>query len=666
MSEKHSEKQKIKAIILVGGRDFGRCPLASRLPTALWPVAGKPALSRLLDNLANQGVRDAVVCSDGDGALLAESIHADSCLNLKLLDQTLPAGTAGCVRDATLGQTDALLVVLHASIVCPPAIDGLIEAHQNGKSNLTVFFNPSDGNDNNTFGDAAGIYVCDTHLLEHIPEAGYFDIKEGLIPELLRAGKSIRAATLPRNTGSFRNRHEYLAAIANYLENMRETSEDSVPSDTASAKSIWLADDAKIDPGAKLSGPLVVLDGARVSRDVVILGPGVVGRNVIIGQGTIVTNSVLWDDARIGTSCYIQRCVVDNHADVPRNTIAQDRSIGYEANGAIETAVGKAVAAAKLGTTKLQQALHPYLGELGAKSTAHVVRHKTKILAWLPASILATGLLWSYWPEIVELWKVWRRSDEYSSGLLVPFLAIYVIWSRRDKIAQCRMAPCIWGLFAFVAAQAFRFWGLLFMYGSAQRVSIVLSVAALVLLLFGWQLFRKASTVLLFLFLMLPWPTRVQAAVALPLQRWATTSAVFCLETLGYEVLQEGNVIHIGQASVAVAEACNGLRMVTAFLVISSLVILLVKRALWEKLVVLASSLPIALLCNTTRLTITAIAFTVVSGEYWEKLFHDWGGYAMMPLALAAVVAEFWILMKLTTPAAQQQEIVITRQNQHQ
>ena len=161
---------------------------------------------------------------------------------------------------------------------------------------------------------------------------------------------------------------------------------------------------------------------------------------------------------------------------------------------------------------------------------------------------------------------------------------------------------------------------------------------------------------------MLPWPNRLHAAVSLPLQRWSTSSAVFCLELIGYKILQEGNVIHIGQSTVAIAEACNGLRMITAFIVISGLVVLLVNRAWWEKLIVLASSLPIALLCNTIRLTITAIFFTMLEGEYWEKIFHDFGGYAMMPLALAAVVAELWLLAKLTIPPEIQEEIIITRQ----
>ena len=132
---------------------------------------------------------------------------------------------------------------------------------------------------------------------------------------------------------------------------------------------------------------------------------------------------------------------------------------------------------------------------------------------------------------------------------------------------------------------------------------------------------------------------------------------------MGYELLQEGNVIHIGDSTVAVAEACNGLRMITAFIVISGLVVLLVKREWWEKLIILFSSLPIALLCNTIRLAITAICFTILEGEQWEKIFHDFGGYAMMPLALAAIIAELWLLAKLTIPPETKKDIIITRQN---
>ena len=662
-------KQLIKAIILVGSRDFGRCPLTSRLPTALWPVVGKPVLERLLTSLADQGIKQVIICSNGDGPLLQQSVHADNRLELNFLDEPLPVGTAGCIRDAAGNETDALLLVFPAGIMCPPKIDVLIKTHREGQSDLTVMFNPACGNDK-SLGEPAGIYVCETSILKHIPKAGYFDIKEGLIPEMLRAGKTVYAATLQNHAGNFRIRREYLYAITNYLENSPKLDADLKPSKGADSQTVWIAANAKVEPGARIYGPAVIMDGACVSNDAVILGPTILGNNVTIGKDSVVVNSVLWEGARVGPNCQIQRCVLGHNAALRANTVAEEKSIPFKPKGILERSAGRALKVSKNNASRLQHALQPTLRKVNSaghlmveKLPSWVQSRKTKIIPWLAGSLVLIAFLWSYKAGLADLWNIWQRSDEYSSGLLVPFLAVYILWSRRHDIAQCKIRYSVWGLFAFIAAQVVRLFGLFFMYSSAERLSIVLTIAALVLLLFGWQLLRKVSTVLLYLCLMLPWPNRMQAAVTLPLQRWATSSAVFCLEVVGYEVVREGNVIHIGDVSVAVAEACNGLRMITAFFVISGLVVLLVKRAWWEKLIVLVSSLPIALLCNTVRLAITASFFTVLEGEHWEKIFHDFGGYAMMPLALAAVVAELWLLAKLTTPPDKEEAIIIKRQN---
>ena len=655
-------KQPIKATILAGSRDFGRCPVAARLPTALWPVAGKPVLERLLTHLANQGIKQAIVCSNGDGSLLAESIQADNCLELKFLNEQLPIGTAGCIRDSANDKTDTLFLVFPAGIICPPKINVLISAHRNGRSDLTVVFNPSHGN-GEMLGEPAGIYVCESSVLQHIPKDGYFDIKEGLIPEMLRAGKTVHAAVLPRHAGNFRDQQGYLHAIANYLDNAPRLDPHFRPYKQNGSQIIWMGTNTNIDPSARVYGPVAIMDGACILKGAVIFGPTILGNNVTISKGSVVVNSAIWDGAKIGSNCQIQRCIVDYGASVRAKTVVEHKSIPFESKGMLKHAISGTLKVAKNNQRRLQNAVRTQLGKINEKLPNWVPSHNPKIIPWLAASLVLIAFLWSYRPGLVDLWNIWRRSDEYSSGLLVPFLAVYILWSRRLDIAQCPIKPSIWGLFAFVAAQAVRLFGLFFMYSSAERLSIALTIAALVLLLFGWQLFRRISTVLLFLCLMLPWPNRVQAAVALPLQQWATSSAVFCLEMLGHEVIQEGNIIHIGNASVAVAEACNGLRMITAFFVISGLVILLVKRAWWEKLIILASSLPIALLCNTVRLTITALAFTVLSGEHWEKIFHDFGGYAMMPLALALVVAELWLLAKLTTLPTKEEPIVIARQN---
>lgn len=661
MRKRHINKQNVKVIILVGSRDFGRCPVASRLPTALWPIAGRPAIEHLLRHLCRQGIKQATVCSNGDALLLKESITTMSSMQLKYLDEPLPVGTAGCIRDTSDGDKDELFLVFPAAILTPPNVDMLIQAHKAGRSDLTVMLEPNVGN-GDSGNHASGIYICQASVLEYIPDEGYCDIKEGLIPAMLRAGKTIHAATLKKPLGSFRNRDEYLFAIANYLQTTPNPSIDLPRRKVNGSKNIWIANTAKVDPSTRIYGPVVIMDDAAISKETVIFGPAIIGRSVNIGNNCLIENSVLWDNAKVGENCEIRRCVVDYQAVVRSHTIAEEKSIPFKPEGILKSSVSSVLDVVKNNTRRLRQVLQSQTDKVKEKLPNWATSPKINILPWLASSLVLIAFLWSYWPNLGDLWNTWQRSDEYSSGLLVPFLAVYILWSRRRKITDTRIKPCVWGLFAFAAAQAVRLFGLFFMYGSAERLSIVLSIAALVLLLFGWPIFRKVSTVLLFLCLMLPWPNRVQAAVALPLQHWATSSAVFCLETMGYEVAQEGNIIHIGQASVAVAEACNGLRMVTAFFVVSGLVVLLVKRAWWEKLIIIASGLPIALLCNTVRLTITAVAFTIVRGEQWEKIFHDFGGYAMMPLALAAVVGELWLLAKLTMIPTKEEKVVIVRQ----
>lgn len=628
-------------------RDFGRCPLASRLPTALWPIAGKPALELLLDHLADQNIKDVIIGSDGEYSLLKESLKDFNRLKVKFLKQSLPIGTAGAIREGSRNVNADLVIVLPANIANPPDIDKLVNEHYENKADLSVVFNPDNSN-GKAFAQAVGIYVCSQAILKYIPKDGYFDIKEGLIPSLVQKGKDVRAMLLSSNAGVFNNRQEYLEAVAATLADTKKINRKFKLHKHNGTEPVWKDGDVDIHPQARIHGPVAVMDRAHISKDATIIGSTLIGRNVTIGQGALVTNSVLWDGAKIGSNCRINACVVDANVQVNSNTYVEEKAFAFESRGRVRRIVRKYQSRASNAVAQKQK---------------HI-SEKTPIgvMFGLATGLIIAAFLWTYWQGLADLCLIWQRSDEYSSGLLVPFLAVYILWAKRDKIAQAPIKPCPWGILAFLFAQAVRLFGLFFMYGSAERLSIILTIAALVLMLFGWEIFKKVATVLLYLCFMLPWPNRVQAAIALPMQRWATSSAVFCLEMLGCAVVREGNIIHMGQSTVAVAEACNGLRMVMAFFVITGLVVLLVDRAWWEKLIVLISSLPVALLCNTIRLTVTALAFTVISGEKWEDIFHDFGGYAMMPLALLFVVAELWLITKLTTVSKDKtDQIVITR-----
>ena len=415
------------------------------------------------------------------------------------------------------------------------------------------------------------------------------------------------------------------------------------------SQDVWIGPAAQLDSSARIFGPVIIAEGATISEDVVIFGPTIIGRNVVVGKGSLVAGSVLWDGGRVGIDCEVHRCLLDYDAVVGSGKDIEDKLV-IRKKALLAVRSGNLSNFMDNGVGRLESFLQPALGRIKERLPDYVQtgQFQKQALMWLGAVILLLTVIWIYWkPTVADLWTTWLRSDEYSSGMLVPLIAAYIVWLRRKDLASCPIRPSIWGLFALVGAQALRFFGLFFMYGSAERMSLVLTIAALVLLLFGWKLFWKVSSVLAFLFLMLPLPNRIQMAVTLPLQDWATASAVFCLETLGYEVIREGNIINLNGTMVAVVEACNGLRMVTAFFVISGLVVLLVQRRWWEKLIILLSAIPIGLVCNTLRLTVTAIAFTKLDAQHWEMAFHDYGGLAMMPLALGIVIFELWLLSNL-------------------
>jgi exosortase len=167
----------------------------------------------------------------------------------------------------------------------------------------------------------------------------------------------------------------------------------------------------------------------------------------------------------------------------------------------------------------------------------------------------------------------------------------------------------------------------------------------------GWRVFRRVSWILLFLFLMFPFPGRAHNLIAGPLQRLATTGSVFLLEAFGTRVSQQGNVITLGENTpIAVAEACSGLRMLTAFIIVAAFIAYMIKRPRWQKAVLLASSIPVAVICNIVRIFLTAMIMLYVSKELGEKFFHDFAGLVMMPVAVVLIFGEIWVMDKLVAP----------------
>jgi exosortase len=146
---------------------------------------------------------------------------------------------------------------------------------------------------------------------------------------------------------------------------------------------------------------------------------------------------------------------------------------------------------------------------------------------------------------------------------------------------------------------------------------------------------------------MIPLPFRAEHALSFPLQRFATQASTYCLQTFGVPALSEGNVIVLSEVRVGIVEACNGLGMLVSFVTLAVGVALVIRRPLLDKLIIAVSSVPIAIITNVIRITGTGVLHETVGSEIADKVFHDFAGWLMMPIALAFLWLELKILDRL-------------------
>jgi exosortase len=269
--------------------------------------------------------------------------------------------------------------------------------------------------------------------------------------------------------------------------------------------------------------------------------------------------------------------------------------------------------------------------------------------------------------------RKWAGDPQYSHGYLVPLFSLYLLWSRRPGrnpksqvpnpnssglgfgISDVEFRPSWWGLAVLSGGVLLRLAGAYVFFDWLEAVSLLAVLAGAVLLLGGWPALRWSWPAIAFLGFMVPLPFRVETALSHPLQRMATVASTYILQTLGRPAFAEGNVIVINESRIGVVEACNGLGMLLLFFALATAVAVLAPRLHWaERLLIVATAAPVAVLANVARITVTAFLHEFVSAHWADVVFHDLAGWLMMPLALGLLYLEMCVLSRLfvTAPAA--------------
>jgi exosortase len=270
-------------------------------------------------------------------------------------------------------------------------------------------------------------------------------------------------------------------------------------------------------------------------------------------------------------------------------------------------------------------------------------------VVWASLAIFA-ALAWSYAGALSAMAHRWTNEADYSHGFLVPVFAAYLLWFRRKLLDFPFAGGSWWGLAFLAGAASLRWISTYFFYPLIDGPSLLSSLAGVTLLAGGWEALRWAWPAIGYLVFMMPLPGIVAGLLSHPLQRIATVAATWLLQLLGVPAISRGNVIWLTDGQIGVVEACSGLRMLFLFLAITVGASFLIKRPLWEKVFVSLSALGIGVVTNILRITVTAVLYEYVGKAPAERVFHDFAGWLMMPVATLLLWLELYVLSKILVP----------------
>jgi len=254
--------------------------------------------------------------------------------------------------------------------------------------------------------------------------------------------------------------------------------------------------------------------------------------------------------------------------------------------------------------------------------------------------LLVAVFLALYGQVLIHLVGQWNSDADYSHGFLVPFLSAYLIWQRRDKLAEIERRPSDWGLLVVVGSLGLLFLGSLAAELFLTRISIIGTICGLVLYFSGWRLLRAMAFPLAFLLFAIPIPALIYNEIVFPLQGIASRFATSILEWLNlFPIMREGNVLIMPGMRLEVVEACSGIRSLMSLLALAAGYGYLAEKSVPVRWFLFLAMIPLAIVSNGTRVMITALMTNYIGPKAAEGFMHEFSGWVIFVVATALFLA---------------------------
>lgn len=247
----------------------------------------------------------------------------------------------------------------------------------------------------------------------------------------------------------------------------------------------------------------------------------------------------------------------------------------------------------------------------------------------------------------LSLMVTWWEREEYSHAYMLPFIAIFLIWQKKDRLEQIPFDGSWAGLVVAMAGVMLFFAGDLATIYTLVQYAFIVVFAGLVLSFTGWRSFKIIWVPLLILLFMVPLPNFLFNNLSSQLQLISSQLGVAVIRMFGISVYLEGNVIDLGSFKLQVVEACSGLRYLFPLMTLGFIAAYFFKGAFWQRAIIFLSSMPITVLMNSLRIGVIGVTVDNWGPAMAAGFLHDFEGWVVFMACTFVLVAEMWLLAKI-------------------
>lgn len=270
---------------------------------------------------------------------------------------------------------------------------------------------------------------------------------------------------------------------------------------------------------------------------------------------------------------------------------------------------------------------------MSSPTVSATASQNTSRIPWAAIAWIGALLLVCYWPVLQRLASDWMNDEDMGHGMLVPPVALFIAWQRRDEILAKSYSPNWWGLVIVVLGALQLLAATLGVEFFVARTAFLVSLVGVIVTVGGWPLLKELLFPLFLLVFMIPLPAIIYNQITFPLQLLASRFAEVFLGLLGIPVLRDGNILETPNQRLSVVEACSGIRSLFSLTFLALVYAYFFDSKVWMRWVLLVLTIPIAILVNAFRVTLTGLL-----GEHNPELakgaFHTAEGWVVFVAAL--------------------------------